>query len=60
MDFGLTGKKALVIGASRGLGAASATLLAAEGADVIAASRSGMAPADYMEGCLTSAPLGQI
>ena len=50
MDFGLTGKKALVIGASRGLGAASATLLAAEGAHVIAASRSGTAPADDMEG----------
>ena len=50
MDFGLTGKKALVIGASRGLGAASATLLAAEGAHVIAASRSGMVPADDMEG----------
>ena len=39
MDLGLTGKKALVLGASRGLGAASATLLAAEGAQVIAASR---------------------
>ena len=50
MDFGITGKKALVIGASRGLGAASATLLAAEGAHVIAASRSGTAPADDMEG----------
>ncbi|WP_353350404.1 SDR family oxidoreductase [Aquicoccus sp. SU-CL01552] len=46
MDFGLTGKTALVLGASRGLGAASATILATEGAHVIAASRSGSIPAD--------------
>lgn len=44
MDFGLKGKRALVLGASRGLGAASAILLAQEGADVIAASRSGALP----------------
>lgn len=50
MDLGLKGKTALVLGASRGLGAASATLLAAEGAHVIAASRSGTAPAGGMEG----------
>ena len=50
MDLGLTGKTALVLGASRGLGAASATLLAAEGAHLIAASRSGTAPAEGMEG----------
>lgn len=50
MDLGLAGKKALVLGASRGLGAASATLLAAEGASVIAASRSGTAPAPGTEG----------
>lgn len=50
MDLGLKGKTALVLGASRGLGAASATLLAAEGAQVIAASRSGAAPAQGMEG----------
>ncbi len=50
MDLGLKGKTALVLGASRGLGAASATLLAAEGAHVIAASRSGDAPAEGMEG----------
>ena len=50
MDFGLSGKKALVIGASRGLGGASATLLAQEGASVVAASRSGRTPADGMEG----------
>lgn len=50
MDLGLKGKTALVLGASRGLGAASAALLAAEGVFVIAASRSGTAPASGMEG----------
>lgn len=40
MDFGLTGKTALVLGASRGLGAAIAQNLAAEGATVYAAARS--------------------
>ena len=44
MDFKLTGKRALVLGASRGLGAASAILLAEEGATVVAASRSGSLP----------------
>ncbi len=39
MDFGLSGRKALVIGASRGLGAACAQALAAEGAFVYAAAR---------------------
>ncbi|WP_323769767.1 SDR family oxidoreductase [Antarctobacter sp.] len=50
MDLGLNGKTALVLGASRGLGAASAKLLAAEGVHVIAASRSGTAPEEDMEG----------
>jgi 3-oxoacyl-[acyl-carrier protein] reductase len=40
MDLGLKGKRALVLGASRGLGAAIAQTLAAEGAIVIAAARS--------------------
>ena len=40
MDFGLKGKRALVLGASRGLGAACARELAAEGAEVIGAARS--------------------
>lgn len=40
MDLGLNGKRALVLGASRGLGAASAKALAREGATVIAAARS--------------------
>ena len=34
MDLGLRGKKALVTGASRGIGLAIAQTLAAEGADV--------------------------
>jgi 3-oxoacyl-[acyl-carrier protein] reductase len=39
MDLGLSGKRALVLGASRGLGRAIATTLAAEGAAVILAAR---------------------
>ncbi|WP_433922061.1 SDR family oxidoreductase [Paenibacillus taichungensis] len=39
MDMGLRGKKALVLASSRGLGKAVATQLAAEGADVMLASR---------------------
>ncbi len=40
MDLGLTGKRALVVGASRGLGKAIALALLAEGARVTAAARS--------------------
>lgn len=40
MDFGLSGKTALVLGASRGLGAACAAELAREGVKVYAAARS--------------------
>ena len=40
MDLGLTGKRALVLGASRGLGMAIAKSLAAEGTTVFAAARS--------------------
>lgn len=40
MDLGLSGKRALVLGASRGLGAVIAQTLVAEGATVIAAARS--------------------
>jgi 3-oxoacyl-[acyl-carrier protein] reductase len=39
MDLGLTGKRALVCGASRGLGAAIATTLATEGSRVAVAAR---------------------
>jgi len=40
MDLGLSGRRALVLGASRGLGAAIAHALALEGCSVVAASRS--------------------
>jgi len=40
MDLGIAGKRALVLGASRGLGRAIATALAAEGAEVVLAARS--------------------
>lgn len=39
MDMGLQGKKALVLASSQGLGKAVAAQLAAEGADVMLASR---------------------
>lgn len=44
MDLGIAGRKAVVLGASRGLGGAIATALAAEGARVLAVSRSGSGP----------------
>ena len=49
MDFGLKGKRALVLGGSRGLGAAIAKALADEGATVMAASRSGDYPVDLSD-----------
>jgi 3-oxoacyl-[acyl-carrier protein] reductase len=39
MDLGIAGKRALVLGASRGLGRAIAAALAAEGAEVVLAAR---------------------
>ena len=47
MDLGLTGKRALVLGASRGLGHAIAQTLAREGAHVIAAARNTAAITDW-------------
>lgn len=50
MDFGLSGRKALVVGASRGLGAASARMLAAEGAKVFGAARNLEAVSEWSQG----------
>ncbi len=50
MDLQLTGSVAIVTGASRGLGAAAALALAAEGVQVVAAARSEDALADLAEG----------
>jgi len=47
MDLGLTGKRALVLGASRGLGRAIAETLAREGVRVIAAARNQPAIAEW-------------
>jgi len=41
MNLGIAGKRALVLGASRGLGRATATALAAEGVEVILSARNG-------------------
>ncbi len=53
MDLGISGKTALVLGASRGLGAAIAASLAAEGVKVYAAARN----ADKIENLENVAPL---
>ncbi|MFC3613408.1 SDR family oxidoreductase [Lutimaribacter marinistellae] len=60
MDLGISGKRALVLGASRGLGAAIAQGLAAEGAKVIAAARTTSAIEDWAakaEGSVTAQEL---
>lgn len=57
MDLELTGKRALVIGASRGLGAAIARELSAEGAQVAGVSRSASGAAAWpMLACDLGAP----
>lgn len=48
MDLGIAGKRALVLGASKGLGAASARALLGEGVEVHTISRSGTSPAPGM------------
>jgi len=53
MDFQISGKTALVLGASRGLGAAIAKSLAAEGVKVFAAARS----ADKIEASASITPI---
>lgn len=55
MDLGLSGRHAVVLGASRGLGAAVARALLAEGATVTAAARS----AADIEGWRAELPAGQ-
>lgn len=57
MDLELNGKRALVLGASRGLGMAIAKALAAEGATVFAAARSRDKIADWAEGMTDVTPL---
>ncbi|MCQ2002558.1 SDR family oxidoreductase [Rhizobium sp. NRK18] len=51
MDLGLKGRKALVLGASRGLGRAIASALAAEGATIYAAARNAQS-ADLADGVI--------
>lgn len=50
MDLNLTGKRAVVTGGSKGIGAATAALLAEEGAEVIAVSRTGSPPRPGVRG----------
>lgn len=57
MDLELNGKRALVLGASRGLGMAIAKSLAAEGATVFAAARSRGKIADWAQGMSNVTPL---
>lgn len=52
MDLGIEGNVILVTGASRGLGAAMALALAAEGAQVVAAARSRAALEEVAAGVL--------
>jgi 3-oxoacyl-[acyl-carrier protein] reductase len=60
MDFGLKGKRALVLGGSRGLGAAIAKALADEGVVVLAASRSGDYPVDLSDAASVAALIDKV
>ncbi|KFC69934.1 3-oxoacyl-(Acyl-carrier protein) reductase [Devosia sp. LC5] len=60
MDFGLSGKRALVLGASRGLGAAIAAALAAEGVTVLGASRSGDYTVDLADKASVAALIDKV
>ena len=55
MDFGISGKSAIVCGASRGLGKASATALAEEGVNVFIAARTEATLLDAAEDILNAA-----
>jgi 3-oxoacyl-[acyl-carrier protein] reductase len=60
MDFGISGRRALVLGASRGLGAASADALAAEGVSVLRAARSGEVPVDFTDPASVEALIARV
>ena len=60
MDFGISGRRALVLGASRGLGAASADALAAEGVSVLRAARSGEVPVDFTDAASVEALIARV
>ncbi|TKT74335.1 SDR family oxidoreductase [Aquamicrobium sp. LC103] len=60
MDLGLGGKRALVLGGSRGLGAAIASALEAEGATVLAASRSGAYKVDLTDTASVAALIERV
>ena len=62
MDLGIRGRKALVIGASQGLGYACARALAHEGADVVLASRGGETLANAADrlAAETGRPVGHV
>jgi 3-oxoacyl-[acyl-carrier protein] reductase len=57
MDLGLAGKSCIVTGASRGIGRATARLLAAEGARVLLGARGEEALLEAAEECAAAAPV---
>jgi NAD(P)-dependent dehydrogenase (short-subunit alcohol dehydrogenase family) len=60
MDLGLTGKRAIVTGGSKGIGLAAATRLAAEGAAVAIVARRPDALEDARQHILTAAPGARV